>query len=104
MTHKETETVHRHVLALLGLREESILSFGVKATSKFFAFLVELFLLEYFVGKHAEFEVEEVAWLCVTVLLWLVDLVPDVADIGIDDLTNSLKVVATIVKISQHEK
>ena len=54
--------------------------------------------------EHAELEVEEVGGLGVAVLLRLVDLVPDVVDVGVDDLADSFEVVAAVVEVPQHEQ
>jgi hypothetical protein len=72
--------------------------------SELFTLLNELFLLKNFMGKHAVFEVKEIAWLRVSELLGLVNILPDVGHILVYDVLDSLKVVASIVKVTQHEQ
>jgi hypothetical protein len=48
--------------------------------------------------------VEEVGRLRVAVLLRLVNLVPNVVNVGIDNLTDSLEVIASVIEISQHKQ
>lgn len=54
--------------------------------------------------KHAELEVEEVLSLAPSVLFWFVNLVPNVGNVLVNLGLYFLRVVASVVEVSQHEE
>jgi len=104
VAHEERQTVHWHILALIGPREQGIFLGDIEAASKFFAFLEELLFFENFVRKHAELKVEKIAGFRTAELLRLINIVPDVCHIGVYDVLNPLKVVSSVVEVSQNEE
>ncbi len=76
----------------------------IEASSELFALLNELILLIDLVRQHGELKVEEVGGLGVLELLRLVNLVPDVVHILVNDASDALKIVSSVIEVTQHEK
>ena len=77
---------------------------NIKALLESKAALVELFLLVLLVREHAKFKIEEVTWLAALVLIRLVDLVPNLIQICVNDSSDLLEVVSSAIEISQNEE
>ena len=73
-------------------------------SSELFALLNELILLVDLVREHGELKVEEVGGLGVLELLRLIDLVPDVVHVLVDDGADALEIVPSVIEVTQHEK
>lgn len=73
-------------------------------SSELFALLNELILLVDLVREHGELKVEEVGGFGVLELLRLVDLVPDVVHVLVDDGADALEIVPSVIEVTQHEK
>ena len=54
--------------------------------------------------EHGELKVEEVSWLGVLELLRLVDLVPDVVHVLVDDGANAVEIIPSVIEVTQHEQ
>ena len=54
--------------------------------------------------QHGELKVEEVGGLGVLELLRLVNLVPDVVHILVNDASDALKIISSVIEVTQHEK
>ena len=54
--------------------------------------------------EHGELKVEEVGGLGVLELLRLIDLVPDVVHVLVDDGADALEIVPSVIEVTQHEK
>ena len=75
----------------------------IEAFSELFALLNELLLLVYLVREHAELKVEEVGGLGILELLRLVNLVPDLGHILVNDVADALEIVSSVIEVTQHE-
>lgn len=54
--------------------------------------------------KHAELKMKEITGLWVLVLIWFVNLVPNIVDISINNVPDSLEIVASIIEVSQYKE
>ncbi len=54
--------------------------------------------------KHCKFKIEEVLGIRILVLVWLVNLLPNVFNIRINNSPNSLEVISSVIKISQDKE
>ena len=54
--------------------------------------------------EHGELKVEEVGGLRVLELLRLVDLVPDVVHVLVDDGADAVEIVPSVIEVTQHEQ
>lgn len=101
--HKEGQPVHRDVLSIIRTWEQAIRGFHIEAGAELRALLEELLLLEDLVREHAVLEVKEVLRATVFKGIRLVNLVPDIGNILVDNRSDALEVVAPVVKVSEHE-
>lgn len=76
----------------------------IEAFSELFALLKELILLIDLVRQHGVLKVEEVGGLGVLELLGLVNLVPDVVHILVNDASDALEIVSSVIEVTQHEQ
>ena len=76
----------------------------IEAFSELFALLKELILLIDLVRQHGELKVEEVGGLGVLELLGLVNFVPDVIHILVNDASDALEIVSSVIEVTQHEQ
>ena len=54
--------------------------------------------------EHGELKVEEVSGLGALELLRLVDLVPDVVHVLVDDGADAVEIVPSVIEVTQHEQ
>ena len=54
--------------------------------------------------KHGELKVEEVGGFGVLELLRLIDLVPDIVHVLVDDGADAVEIVPSVIEVTQHEK
>jgi hypothetical protein len=102
--HEQRQAIHRYGLTNLDTREQAIRLSVVEASSELFALLNKLILLIDLVREHGELKVEEVGGLGVLELLRLVDLVPDVVHVLVDDGADALEIVPSVIEVTQHEE
>lgn len=54
-------------------------------------------------GHAGELKLEELLRFRVLILVGLVNLIPNIADVSVDNLTDPIKVVPAVVEVSQDE-
>ena len=102
--HEKREAIHRDGLTDLDTREQAIRLSVVEASSQRFALLNELILLVDLVWEHGELKVEEVGGFGVLELLRLIDLVPDIVHVLVDDGADAVEIVPSVIEVTQHEQ
>ena len=54
--------------------------------------------------EHGELKVEEVGGFGVLELLRLIDLVPDIVHVLVDDGADAVEIVPSVIEVTQHEQ